>query len=138
MSDKSSNDRLSKFRDTLQQTADKMQEFYDKSVITLSGASLGISLTFYKDIVQKNPHHNGILVCSWIFWTLSIVATLVSYYISRKAFQKAVEQLDAGKTYKEELGGAFAKWNEWLGLIAGASFILGIVFFAVFVGINFQ
>ena len=126
------------YRTTVQEMAERMQAAYDKTVVTLSGAALGISLTFYKDIVQKNPDHQDWLIYSWICWTISIIATLASYYSSLGALHKTVDQVDKETIDKETPGGWLNRITIILGVIAGAAFVIGIICFACFVRTNFN
>ena len=53
---------LREYRKELIQTVQKLNENYDKLIITLSGGALGLSLAFIKDIVKNEHIQNSIFL----------------------------------------------------------------------------
>jgi hypothetical protein len=133
-------DNLSEYRKTLQMTEQQMQAEYDKSVLTLSGGALGISMTFLKDIVLTKGGIQGgcFLLMAWIFWGMSITCTLYSFYTSTLAFRKAIKQTDEGKIYSELQGGYFQLITNILNFSSGLLFLIGVIFIVIFTSYNIK
>lgn len=129
-------DQIEKYRWMLPGMIERMQTAFDTTIISMSAAGLGLSLTFYKDIVPRNPASIGLLKGAWSSWTLSVVFILISYYCSRKALERAIEQVDAGTMHTERIGGHFSWINGWFTNVGGIALIAGIICFALFVANN--
>jgi len=72
-------------------------ENFDKSVLTLSSAGLGLSLTFLKDFIAlSTATTKWALYGSWIAFTLATLATMLSFICSGKAQRL---QLKAAEDY---------------------------------------
>ncbi|MFH0801162.1 MAG: hypothetical protein V2A78_02065 [bacterium] len=126
-------DRIAQYRASLQQLEQQMQATYDKSVMTLSGAALGLSMTFIKDIADKsNLNATGWLLASWIVWGASITFILSSFFTSTLALQKAVQQTDENKIHDEPRGGIYNIFTNFLNVVAGILFVAGVITFCVF------
>jgi hypothetical protein len=116
-------------------------ENFDRSILSLSSAALGFSISFIKDIVPlKSATHLCLLHSSWILFALSIVATLSSLIVSQFAIDK---QLIFAEQYylekREEFltrRNPFALVTVWLNRVAGALFIAGIGLTVVFAVLN--
>lgn len=126
---------LTSYRDQLVQAYMEESKAFDKAVMTLSGGTLGLSLTFIKDVVREpRPGTITLLALAWTALGFSIVAILISMLTSQGALRKAIQQVDEGqrKDLQVQPGG----WRSWLtsGLNVGAGmgFVLGVVFLAWF------
>ena len=75
----------------------------DKWVLTLSMASIGVSLTFVKDALEFSVS-TGVawLVASWIFFGIAVAATLASFSISFFAYRSEIAKWDAQYRQEEE------------------------------------
>ena len=124
------------YRGRLQEMAERMQKAYDSTVVALSGASMGISLTFCKDIAGPHPVCRDLLIRAWWAWGVSILFILISYFTSIHALEKAVDQIDADET--ENLGGTFDKSTSILSIAGGVLFMIGIAYFTIFAANNFK
>jgi hypothetical protein len=132
-------DPISEYRQSLLNSEQQMQSEYDKAVMTLSGGALGISMTFLKDFVlQAGIQEGKYLIIAWIFWGLSIICTLSSFYSSTLAFRKAIRQTDENKIYSELQGGCFQWITNLLNASSGICFFLGVISFTVFAFYNIK
>jgi len=110
---------------------------YCKTVLTLSAAALGISLTFTKDIVKpERMVGQGWLQAAWCLWGISTLFVLFSYYTSYLANSKALDQFDEGLICDEPLGGIMNFVTKVLNPLSGALFLAGVVSLAIFVNAN--
>ncbi len=118
------------YRRLLQELENKSQEQYDKTVIMLSTGALGISFAFLKDIVNLDTAVViWLLISAWVCWALSVTSVLLSFYSSKSALRKAIEDLDVGK----EDNNSDDKWTTKLNFCSGACFIIGLNFMIAFV-----
>lgn len=115
-------------------------ENYDKAILTLSTAFLGLSIAFVKDIV---PPSQACYLCllwgSWILLVFSVASTIVSFLVSQKAIEEQFEK--AERYYRENDPtaldrGLLAKATDWLNRLSGVLFLLGILFTVLFVSAN--
>ncbi len=130
---------LQEYRKLLTNLEQKSQEDYDKAILTLSGGALGVTFAFIKNIVKASSIQCPALIYSaWVVWTVSLLATLISFYFSRKALRKAIEQLDNGAIYSGTPGGYFDKVTSVLNSLSGLLFIAGVIMAIIFVAYNFS
>ena len=133
------NKDLKEYRAGLIQTVEKLNNNYDKLIITLSGGALALSLTFLKDIVKQSPIRSPIyLISSWGLFILSLTCVLGSLLFGIAAYKKAIDQVDACTIYKENPGGLFSKVTTVLHY-AGTVFLLtGLVLITIFIYSNME
>lgn len=104
----------------------KAQDDYDKTIVSLSGGALAISLVFIKDIVGKaEPALVWTVIVAWGFWAASIAIVVISYFSSRMAMRKAIDQLDRNDS--GHIGGLASKVTQSLNVMSGLFFVVGIV-----------
>ena len=107
-------------------------EQFDKAVLFVSSGALAISMTFIEKIVPlKDAHCKQVLVFSWLFEALTILLFTINHYISKKAFNKRLENYFRDKQNKE---------YDWLvKRINGAtifSLAIGLILLIIFIYIN--
>jgi hypothetical protein len=125
------------YRSTLLRLQQEMQSEYDKAVLTLSGSAFAGSFLYVKEVLGSGAPMKALtLQLAWLFWGLSMLAVLASYWFSAKAMEKAVEQVDADKIFEGHAGGFFDKFTRAMNAVSGISFILGLVFFVIYVSSN--
>ena len=130
---------IDRYRKFLVQADHKASEAYDKAVMTLSGGTLAISLTFIKDVVPTpQAGTTWLLFAAWEFLALSITAILASMLTSQWALRKAIDQVDRDEIRRRTPGGWFTWITSGLSIIAGLAFVLGVVFLARFAISNMQ
>jgi hypothetical protein len=116
-------------------------ENLDKSILSLSTASLGFSLAFIKDIVSLDEAINVYLLqVSWLCFVCAIVSTVASFVVSQRGIDK---QLFFAEQYylkrKNEFLNKtnwFSKMNNYFNAISFSLFICGIVLTVFFVWTN--
>ena len=124
------------YRNILIDLYQKSQASYDTTIVSLSGGAIGLSIIFFKDIIG-----DSVPVCiffqktAWILWSGSITSVLGSYFFSRIALRKTMEQYDQ-KNFSEGVGGWATNVTEFLNVIAGLLFIFGIISFLIFASSN--
>lgn len=141
-SDNSENKRLfEEYRKELFERQRSNTKEYDKSILTLSVAFLGLSLAVIKDVVHIEGAKNvWCLYCSWILVCVAIVFAIVSFVVSQSAIEK---QLDYAKHYyidnRDEYIGK-KSWQErvlkMLNRGSGVVFIAAVLLITYFVALN--
>lgn len=126
-------DRMSAYRDLLIAADQKASEAYDKTIMTLSGGALGLSITFMKDIIGASKR---VSVCrleaSWICLTLSLLLILTSMLFSQWALRKTITQVDTGTLGTGRAGGCLSFWTAFFNVLSGLLCVAGIMFLAWF------
>jgi len=130
---------LKEYRTYLIQTVQKLNENYDKLIITLSGGALALSLVFLKDVIKENQIQEPILlIAAWGFFIASLASILGTLLFGIAANKKAIKQVDANTIYNEEPGGFFSKVTTILHYASTAFLIIGLIFIAAFAYVNME
>jgi len=111
----------------------------DTSLITLSGGALVVSITFVDRIAGGNPRYEMLLLLSWICFSVVVLGTMLSLYLSQKGAQKYVIELDRLATgdqsaYIERIWQY--EWVKMINLISICMFFVGVLLLVVFSSIN--
>jgi hypothetical protein len=140
---------LAESRRSLEAESYKVEAEYDKTIITLAGGALGVSMAFLKDIAH-NPDASTLWLLrgSWVLFSLTLLSTLVSMLTSQSAFDDGIEyttrRIDdaAGEGVAanrspsdEELErslGSSCKRTRWLNRASAGLFVLGALFLVFF------
>ena len=110
---------------------------FDKTILTLAGGAIGLSITFIEKVAEGRLY--SILAFSWIMLITSLVIILLSMYFSKKAYDTEIQNLDG--THRAEQNGTNPpkiKNNCYtcctnLGNFLGAlTLIIGIALLAIF------
>lgn len=128
---------LKDYRKYLVEARQKAFDDFDKTVITLSAAALGISITFLKDLLGPGTHSMSCIVAAWICWTVSVVSVLISYFVSQIALDGAIAAIDTG-LLPAKPGGRFATATKILNAAAGMFFLAGLIMFIIFITQNME
>jgi len=131
--------QLQEYRSLLVAAAQKAQDDFDKTVLSLSGGALGISFAFVKDIVgNQSLAHSALLLMSWIAWGISITCVLASFYFSQQALRKTIKQVDADNVYEQLPGGIHSRITATLNALGGLLFLVGVTLLIIFVSYNLR
>jgi len=116
-------------------------EQFDKAVLTLASTGLGFSLAFLRDFAQpKEAIFLGGLITSWGLFTLAVITTVVSFFIS--PFEVDQQLSNAEKYYVDGNRKYFNKKNrltgaiKWLNVTSGVSLLVAVVITVLFVSLN--
>ena len=107
----------------------------DKQVLTLSSAALGLTLTFYKDVLKAQIiNYDWMLRAAWVCWIVTIGLVLFSMYLSSESVRLRLKAVDealikaAEDTDEAELDlkkGAYVR-----GILRATNAAVLIIFFA--------
>lgn len=118
-------------------------ENFDKYLLTFSAGALGLSLSFFKDVVPlEKATHISALIYSWVFFIACILVTLISFRVSIES--QRVMFSCANEYYLEAKEDAFDKhlrsWSAkaveicaWAGIVF---FVSGLICTMIFVEAN--
>jgi len=127
------NDQTDDYRNTLIRAEQAVGSGFDKTLITLSGGALGLTITFIKDIVgEKDIVCPSLALSSWILWALSLTSLLAAFYFGTQAYRHAIVKLDEGKLDNKNPGGIFSTMTNIFNAIGALSFIVGVIIFIIF------
>lgn len=129
------------FRDELLKRQLSNDEAYDKAILSLSSASLVLSLTFIRFIIPLEKTINIIVLkMSWGLFLLSIILIIFSYLIGNKAINKQL--VIAQQYYVDEVEDAYniqnhyKIWNERINFLSGLFFIAALICVISFIVLN--
>ena len=116
-------------------------EAFDKAILSLSSAGLGLSLTFFKFVVPANQAVSIVnLKIGWYLFLGAIISTLVSFVASQQSQRTEIEH--AEKYYLEDLeeysnkNNPAANLTEVLNVLSGFLFIIALINIVTFVTKN--
>ncbi|MCH8060330.1 MAG: hypothetical protein IIA11_07725 [Proteobacteria bacterium] len=125
------------YRQHLIETYEELSLAYARTLVTLAGGALGLSLTFAKEIIGSSGGEcRWILVTAWGLWTVALTSVLIGFYCGREAARYAREQYDDGKLTgenKETPGGKWTGVTHKAGLIGLVTFVFGVAAFVIYV-----
>jgi len=123
----------------IQALAEETHKF-DRTILTLAAGALGFSLAFIKDIVPDiKPGSLIWMIVSWLCFGLSLLSTLFSFLTSQSACRRQIEILEKvifEKYEREKEKNIPAIWTGRLNLFSIVTFMLGVIFLALFVIFN--
>jgi len=129
------------FRDELLKRDLSNTENYDKSILTLSAAALGLSLTAIRFIVPlETAEHLWLVIWGWILLLGSIFSSLAAFFVSNKAIEIQIHH--AEDYYIRCVAEAFNKKNVYLKInsilnnATGLMFAVAITAIVAFVTLN--
>jgi len=138
MSDSNSNP-LDEYRRHLIAADQKASESFDKTVLSMSSAALGISFAFINSVVGSGPYMKpGLLFISWTSWGLSITVLITSFFFSQLALRKTIKQVDNGTIHEEKAGGVYSTLTMICNISGGLLFIIGVLSLICFVYCNLE
>lgn len=114
----------------------KVQDELDRTLLTLIGGALSISIPFIHEVAPR-PVHTGWVAAGWLSLLIALLALVFSHKSAKKAHKDA-RDIHYRKTYE----GANAEhnwWNdvtEWLNTLALLGLVAGLSFLAWFAYIN--
>jgi len=116
-------------------------EAFDKAILSLSSALLGISLAFIKDIIRAGAACNKeFLYYSWYLFASAIVLTLISFMMSNLGIKRQLKYAQRyyldGKAEYLKKSNIYARLTDLANILSGISFILAIAFTVRFVTLN--
>ena len=110
-----------KYSDKVQKDRDYSSDLFDKQLVYLSAGALVLTIGFVKDLVVITDETNTILlIISWISFTLSLIAMLLSH---RSSVYSMDYELD-GESEKSDDWDLITKILNWVSTL---SLITGII-----------
>lgn len=123
-------------RDRLLESRQANYENLDKAILSLSSATLALSLAFFKDVVPiEQAVHIDVLFTSWICLGLTIGFNLVSFWAAQSAHDLRLAEIGGDK---EAQAGAkrYSTLTEWLNRIGIVLYLIAICCSIIFVIMN--
>ena len=131
-------DRLKEYREHLVSAGQKAIETYDRTLLTLSGGALALSLAFIRDIAPAPVSRPKFLLWAWVLWVVALLITVGSFYISHLALTKAMAQVDDETIHERSQGGRWTTVVKVLNPVAGLAFMAGVVLIVCFAYANLK
>jgi len=118
---------------------------FDKTILALASGAFGLSLTFIRQI-SPNIKSGTIflLICAWVGFCISLLFTLSSFLTSQSACLKEIKILEveylnnqSDHNKKANLKNKASVFTWWLNILSISTFIIGVIFLAIFSISNF-
>jgi hypothetical protein len=117
-------------------------ENYDKAIVSLATAFLGFSFVFLKDLVPATRAvWLSLLYISWSLLTFAVLSTIVSFWVSQKAINVQLKRAEDYYLHDIETAlsrGIVLRLTDWVNVLSGVLFVLGVACTTTFVILNFQ
>ncbi|ANJ66311.1 hypothetical protein A9404_01985 [Halothiobacillus diazotrophicus] len=116
-------------------------ENYDKSILTLSSAALGVSIASINSIIPLDTSREiWLLKLGWALLLTSTISSLAAYLISNKGISKQIGYaekyyLDGDEEYFDKPN-VYIKINHALNISTGLIFITGMISIVYFIIYN--
>ena len=111
----------------------------DRTVLTLSGGALVLSIAFVSDI-STNPSWEGLLIVAWVRFALSVAALLLAFPVATKRIDDQIAAITQDiYQYQSAPPTPPKKQKNWIGRLnatALVGFYVGLVAIGVFATIN--
>lgn len=121
---------MDEYRQHLTETYEQLSIGYARTLITLAGGALGLSMAFVREIVgPPSEVYRHLLMYAWSLWATSLSLVLVGYYCGSQAAAHAIDQFDNDLLETQRPGGYWAYAVDWLGRLSLLAFVGGIGFF---------
>ena len=120
----------------LEELEEKVHAGYDKTVITLSGGALGLSLTFIKNITVEKALERYLAHYAVSFWGFSLSSLLLAYFCGILAYKRAKKMLLKNKLNEKNPGEIYAHLTNIFSALGGIAFILGVIYIVRFINKN--
>ena len=113
---------------------------FDKAILTLAAGAFGLSLTFIRQIVPNIESGTiFMLICAWVGFCISLFSTLTSFLTSQSACLKEIGILElkyfgnhSDRDKKANIENKASDWTERLNILSIFTFIIGVIFLAIF------
>ncbi len=128
--DDDSEKRLRQLKDQHVSMMFNASQSYDKAILTLSTALLGFAFAFVK---LGEIHCTRVLIFSWISLIISIISILLSFMIVQIHAENRLRTLNSPSKNNNHWSDFTMDLLQWT---AGLFFLIGLIGFTVFVGMN--
>lgn len=115
---------------------------YDKTLITLSGGALGLTITFAKNSLASGAAvATSFLLFAWASWAISLACLLVAYFFGQWTYRICIDELRRGTPVNDLETPLFKRLTRLvyvLNAVAGLCFIGGVVAVIWFAYVNLE
>ena len=134
-----------KEREVLSKLEDRVCQSYEKTLVILSSGFLAFSLSFLSLLTKISGKpvplkFSWVLFSSWVLFAVCIIFLLAEFVFSAFALRKQTEELEKKLMKNEDLNSSekWAKFARWLFLLAGVSFVAGMIALIIFAFVNLK
>jgi hypothetical protein len=138
---KERNDLYQKYREDLLKRQLSNSEKFDQSILTLSSSLLGLTLTFFRNVMPiEEAYYTRLLISAWMLLAMAIIFTVLSFPISQESIKKQMNYakeyyLDGNEEFLKK-NNIYANFNDIAGYISAAAFTFAVVLLVAFVSLN--
>src|ERR1700722_2163508 len=119
-------------------------ESFDKSILQLAAAAIGVSIVFLHDIAKPPIEHPWLLGIAWASLVGSLLTVVSSYLLSHSILKRDILNLEHEQHREESeppITVGFRHWHirpriRYFILTAGFLFVIGLIFLLMFGFVN--
>jgi len=120
-------------RNELMNSAHDLHRRFDKTLITLSGGALAISLSFIQNVIGGEKAISKIYaLLAWCSWAFSLTSILLALYFATLHYGDAIRKLDKGDLDNNKAVIKYSKLIPYLNKIGTIFFMIGVFLFIIF------
>ena len=119
----------------------KSSDYFDKYILSFSTGALYLSIISLNN--KQDVNFKSILGIGWIFLIITIIATIISFVVSEKAFEQQMDVVDEkikalfqGGKIKIYNSNCFSNILDVIKIISSITFISGIIILTIFYFLN--
>ncbi|MEI3557854.1 MAG: hypothetical protein V8Q21_01625 [Akkermansia muciniphila] len=122
------------------------QDSWDKHVLSLSSAGIGLSLLVLKDVAGGSRAYITLMIIAWSLWGIAILISLLSFVSATKNFEKMSRRISsqdwktAPKGFFEDItsSSSLDKCTAICNTISLIFFITAVICFIIYTSLNFN
>ncbi len=128
-------------RDDLLKRQLSNSENFDRSVLTLSSAAIGLSLTFVHHLGDTNSvHQKWLFISTCALCAVAILLTLISFHVSQFAIETQLKHAEEYYLKNDDAYLTKKNWpaeiTKWMGYSSAVVFCIAMLFLVCFIASN--
>ena len=128
-----------KEREALNNIRLKQQDGLDRSILTLSSAGVGLSVSLWRfgDSMLRTVSASFLSI-AWTAFAVALLSTTLSFYLSRKGHERAIEMAEERYSTKDYLRRQTNKWDLRLSIANACSILSFAIGILALIGFGFS
>lgn len=134
------------YKQSIDNLAQLSQDSWDKHVLSLSSAGIGLSLLVLKDVAGGGRDYITLMIVAWALWGIAILISLLSFVSATKNFEKISRRISL-QDWKTAPEGFFVdiastsfldKCTGFCNVLGLICFIAAVICFIIYTSLNFN
>lgn len=134
------------YKQSIDNLAQSSQDSWDKHVLSLSSAGIGLSLVVLKDVAGNGRNYIILMIIAWSLWGIAILISLLSFVSATKNFEKISRKISVQKWETAPRGflnkiasnSVLDKCTGLCNTLSLICFLAAVICFIIYVSLNFN